>query len=91
MIQWEERKTRQPKHCKDNLYAEIRYQVSSYTIRQIQKQVDKSRDALEKKVQLSFCIELFRETMEIPFAYEIHGCIYEKIPIPIESIHWYWR
>ena len=37
------------------------------------------------------CTELFQETMALPCAHEIQWFIYEKIPILIESIHWYWR
>lgn len=29
--------------------------------------------------------------MDLPCAHEILGCIYEKIPISIESIYWHWR
>ena len=29
--------------------------------------------------------------MGLPCAHEIHWCIYEKKPIPIECIHWHWR
>ena len=91
MIQWEEGKIRQPKRYKDDLYAEIRCQVSPHAIRQIQKQVEKSRDALDKNIQLPPCTESFWETIALPCAHEIHWCIYEKTPIPIESIHWHWQ
>lgn len=91
MIQWEEGKTRLPKHCKDNLCTEICYQVSPHAIRQIQKQVEKSRTALDKKVQLPDCTESFRKSMGLPCAHELQWCIYEKKPIPIECIHWHWR
>ena len=29
--------------------------------------------------------------MALPCAHEIHWCIYEKKPIPIDCIHWHWR
>ena len=72
LIQCEERKIRQPKRCKDDLYAKICCQVSPHAIQQIQKQVEKSRDALDKNVQLLPCTESFRKTMALPCAHEIH-------------------
>lgn len=63
LIQWEEGKTRQPKRCKDKLYAEIRCQISPYAIREIHKQIEISWDAIKKKVPLPPCTTFFRETM----------------------------
>ncbi len=48
LIQWEEGKTRQPKQCKDKLYAEIRYQISPYAIQEIHKHIKKAMDAKKK-------------------------------------------
>ena len=59
LIQWEERKTCQPKRCKNKLYSEIRYEITSHAIREIYKQVKKIRIACEKPEPLPICTNLF--------------------------------
>ena len=54
LIQWEERKTRQSKRCKDKFYAQIRCQISRNAIREIDKQVERSWDALDKRYHYLF-------------------------------------
>ena len=78
LIQWEEGKTRQPKRCKDKLYAEIRCQISRYGCQ-------------KKYVLLPPCTTSFRETMQLPCAHELAWLIYQDKPISIEYIHWHWR
>ena len=59
LIQYKERKTQLPKNYKNNLYTKIYCQVSLYAIQKIQKQVKKSRNALDKNLQLFFSIKFF--------------------------------
>lgn len=77
----QEGKTRQPK---DKLYAEIRCQISPHAIREIHKQIERSLDAIDKKVQLSPCTTSFRETMQLPCAHELDWLMYQEKPIPIK-------
>lgn len=91
MIQWEEGEIRQPKQCKDKLYAEIRCKISPYAIREIHKHIERAMDAKKNNVLLPPCTTSFRETMQLPCAHELAWLIYQNKPIPIDYIHWHWR
>ncbi len=89
LIQWEEGKTRQPKRYKDKLYAEIRYQISSYAIREIHN-ILKELWIPKKKCVTTSLHHLFSRNDAVPYAHELAWLIYQDKPIPLEYIHWHW-
>ena len=91
LIQWEEGKTRQPKRCKDKLYAEICCQITPHAMREISKQVEKIWIGSEKQEPLPVCTNSFRKTMQLPCAYDINRYISQKKSIPFDDCHYHWR
>lgn len=91
LLKFDENKTRLPKTCRHDIYRHLSLWITSYALRQIQKQFELLNKKKYTGEAIEPCTHGFKKSMGLPCMHLIQKRIDQQKSIPITDVQYHWR